>query len=91
MKLFVSNLSYVAMKCFFLSEMDKGPCQIIFSCFLFEFLLRTSIRTPEAENLQKNKHIQPQPKFRCSNKKKEKKKRIVIHLVYFSLTQVKHH
>ena len=54
MKPFVPNLSYVAMKRF----------------FLFEFLLRTSIRTPEAENLQKNKHIQPQPKFRCSNKKK---------------------
>ena len=50
--------------------MDKGPCQIIFSCSLFKFLLRTSIRTPEAENPQKNKHIQPQPKFRCSNKKK---------------------
>ena len=52
--------------------MDKGPCQIIFSCFLFEFLLRTSIRTPEAENPQKNKHIQPQPKFRCSNNKKKR-------------------
>ena len=37
---------------------------------MFEFLLRTSIRTLEAENLQKNKHIQPQPNFRCSNKKK---------------------
>ena len=50
--------------------MDKGPYQIIFSCSLFEFLLRTSIRTPKAENPQKNKHIQPQPKVRCSNKKK---------------------
>ena len=48
--------------------MGKILCQIIFLCFLFEFLSRTSIRTFEAENIQKNKHIQPQPKFRCSYK-----------------------
>ena len=34
------------------------------------FLSRTPIRTFEAEKLQKNKHIQPQLKFRRSNKKK---------------------
>ena len=57
---------------FYVGDMANSPipmAQILFSCFLYEFLSRTSIRTFEAENLQKNKHIQPQPKFRYSYKK----------------------
>jgi len=37
---------------------------------LYEIILRTSIRTSEVEKDWKNKHIQPQPKFRCSKNKK---------------------
>ena len=68
------------MKEFFLGEMDNSPCQTIFSFFLFEFLSRTlMIRTFEAENLQKNKHIQPQPNLRCSYKKKRFDKKKCTH------------
>jgi len=37
---------------------------------LCEIILRMSIRTFEAEKDRENKHIQSQPKFRYSNKKK---------------------
>ena len=46
----------------------QKPCQN-FLAFMLEFLWRTSLRTFEAENVHKNKHIQPQSKFRCSHKK----------------------
>ena len=38
---------------------------------LFEFLSRTSMRINKAENTQKKKNIKPQPKFRCSDKKRD--------------------
>ena len=68
----VSNLSSASLKCFSFGEMDKPLSNNFIFCFLLKFLSRTSIRTFEAEKLQKNKHIQPQPKFGCSYKKKKR-------------------